>query len=440
MYHFIGIGGIGMSSLAKLLLMKMEKVKGSDLASNENIEELKKLGAKIFFSHKKENVSDDDIIIYSSAIKEDNEELIEAKKKNLTIWHRSNLLAHLIKDHYSIAIAGSHGKTTTTSLTTQVLLEDNPSYAIGGILKSTNTNANLGNGKYFVLEADESDGSFLNYQTEAAIVTNIEQDHMDYWKRMDNLKDGFRKFLKKDLLIWCKDDPILNDLKPKGLSYGFDKSADLYAENIREKDFQLTFDIIDNRSKKSKRYENVQLNLIGHHNVLNGLAVFLLFKELGYPIDKIFRAFGSFQGVKRRMDKLGEKNGIIFFDDYAHHPSEIFATLSALKKHVKARLLVIFQPHRYTRTKDLFDQFAISFNDVNLILTDIYSANEKPIDNIDSKSLFLKIKNCKAKYVAKEDLKNELISIMRPTDTVIFMGAGDISKIGRKIFQEYEQV
>lgn len=444
-YHFIGIGGIGMSSLAKILLQNNAKVKGSDLSMSDLLSELKERGATIYNGHKKENISEGDIVVYSSAIKENNPELAEAKAKKLKIIHRSELLKNLIAGHLPLLVTGTHGKTTTTSLLTQVLLDADldPAYSIGGILNSTKSNANLGTGKYFVVEADESDGSFLNYSGFGGIILNIEKEHFAYWKNIENVKQGYLKFIlnmeRKDLVVWCNEDKILSQMKPPGESYGFSKEADLMAENIRHEDFQMVFDLV----YKKRRYLNVRLNLLGKHNVLNSMAVFLLAKKLGINEEQIFKTFNSFSGVKRRMDKIGEVNKATFFDDYGHHPSEIKATLAGLRTGIKEkRIVCVFQPHRYTRVRELFEEFRKCFSDADqLIVTDIYSAGEDEKEKVDSRFFAEKIKEEKknAVYVEKEKLVSFLQKFIRPHDVVIFFGAGDIIKLSKEIFSQYQK-
>jgi UDP-N-acetylmuramate--alanine ligase len=444
-YHFIGIGGIGMSSLAKLLLQSEASVKGSDPQESDLFVDLRKRGAKIYRQHKEEHISDGDIVVYSSAIKENNPELMAAKAKNLSIIHRSELLSWLLKGYLPLLVAGTHGKTTTSSLLSLVLLDAgiDPCYYVGGILNSTGTNANRGGSKYFVVEADESDGSFLNYSGYGAIILNIEKEHMSYWKNEKNLKKGFSDFIgkieKKEFLVWCKEDPVLRELNPPGESFGFTKEADIFADNIKEDSFQMIFDI----NYKNKRYEGVRLNLVGKHNVLNALSVFLLSKKLGIEERSIFRTFLNFQGVKRRMDKIGEINKTLFLDDYAHHPSEIKATLLGLRQAVKERRIVaVFQPHRYSRTRELFEDFASSFKEVDeLLVTDIYSAGEDEKDKISSEALVDKIREEKknVKYISQEKLFSSLSTLILPHDVIIFMGAGDITKIGRTFFDLYKK-
>ncbi len=439
MYHFIGIGGIGMSSLAKILLMKKNKVKGSDSSQSDILDTLKKKGAKIFVGHSKENISEKDIVVYSSAISKENEELCFAREKKLKIIHRSDLLNELIQGYSSIAVCGTHGKTTTTSLTAQLLLDANlsPTYSIGGILKATNTNAELGEGKYFVFEADESDGSFLKYKPNFAIMTNVEADHLDYWKSLENIKRGFLDFASnvKEKLFWCKDDKVLNELGPKGISYGFSKDAMLMASNLRTKGFFSIFDV----AYRGKVYKDVTVNLAGRHMVLNALAVFGLSLELKIKEEAARYSLACFSGVKRRLDKIGECGNKLFFDDYAHHPSEIKAVLGGLRNAERdKKILAVFQPHRFTRTMDLLEEFALSFEMADCVLiTDIYSAGEKP-NGILARNLVEKIKNTNCSYIAKEDFL-EIQSLIDPFDIVIFLGAGDITKLGREFFLRYQK-
>ncbi|NGX27835.1 MAG: UDP-N-acetylmuramate--L-alanine ligase [Candidatus Anoxychlamydiales bacterium] len=445
-YHFIGIGGIGMSALAKLLIEKKIKVKGSDIKSNAIINELKKNGAHIQIGHKKEFISSNDTIVISSAIDKKNEEYLQAKKLNLKIFHRSDLLDQLMHGHKSILITGTHGKTTTSALLCEVLLKSQkqPSFAIGGILNSKKTNAQIGKGKYFIAEADESDGSFINFKNKAAfaIVTNLEEDHLNYWKNFTNLKKAFKKFLsnieKQENLFWCIEDKNLTNLKPKGTSYGFSKKADIYAHNIRLLDFQTIFDL----KIFDKVFKDIKINLIGNHNVLNAASVFALSLKLKINEKTIKNAFENFSGISRRLEKIGEKNKITFFDDYAHHPTEIKSTLTSLREAVKEkRIIGIFQPHRYSRLKDCLDEFVASFDVLDeLIITDIYSASEKPIKNINEKVLvdLIKKRDIKAYHIPDDQLESYLLdNLLYPFDVVIALGAGDISSKIRKIFSKF---
>ncbi|NGX51971.1 MAG: UDP-N-acetylmuramate--L-alanine ligase [Candidatus Anoxychlamydiales bacterium] len=446
-YHFIGIGGIGMSAIAKILLQKKYIVKGSDLKKSSVIDDLKKNGAKIKIGHKKENISSNDIVVISSAIDKKNKEFLEAKKLNLKILHRSDLLDQLMIDSKIILVTGTHGKTTTTSLLTEIFIKNklDPSFVIGGILNSKNTNAHLGKGKYFIAEADESDGSFINISNKAhsAIVTNLEKEHLDYWKNFDNLKKAFIKFFDKiedkNLLLWCIDDKNLKHLSPKGISYGFSKEANLRATNIRIKGFQTIFDI----RFFDKTFENIKINQIGAHSVLNALSCFGLAYQLKIDARVIRDAFMSFSGVKRRLEKILDHQKIEFFDDYAHHPTEIKATLSALRSSIKERRLVaIFQPHKYSRLKDLLDDFTKSFRDVDeLLILDIYSASEASIKNINEKLLvdLIKKQDVDVKYIEDKNLEKYLLKNLNPFDVVVTLGAGDISSKIRKIAKNFSK-
>jgi UDP-N-acetylmuramate--alanine ligase len=441
-YHFIGIGGIGMSSLAKIVLERNGKVQGSDIKESDIVEKLREKGAKITIGHKKENVKGAKVVIYSSAIDKDNEEVKIAKRKKLKFLHRSELLKILMKGYKPLVVTGMHGKTTTTSLLTEVFIDakKDPSYSIGGILNSKRNNAAHGRGEYFIVEADESDGSFLNYMGHGAIVTNVEKEHLDYWKSIENVEKGFLKFMSnienRDLIFWCYEDEILRKIK-KGVSYGFSKKADIFAFNIRESGFFSIFDI----SFKGKVFKGIKLSLFGKHNILNSLAVFGLSISLGIEEKKIRKTFSSFLGVKRRMEKIGNVGEVLFLDDYAHHPTEIKKSLKGLKLAVKERKVIgVFQPHRYSRVRDLFKEFTNSFDFVDhLIVMDIYSASEKRIRGISSKNLVKNIKK-PCEYVLKKNLFSKLLKLLRPHDVVVFLGAGNISDIGREFVKVFEKV
>ncbi len=444
-YYFIGIGGIGMSAIAKILLQKNNKVKGSDIKSNKVLEELIQKGASIQIGHKAEFVDPNDVIIVSSAIDDNNPEFIKAKELNLKILHRSQLLDQLMIGKKPLLVTGTHGKTTTTSLLTEVFLESNqdPSFVIGGILNSKKTNGYLGEGKYFIAEADESDGSFLRTKSFGAIVTNLEKEHLSYWKTFENLKQGFSNFfsnvLSEKYLFWCFEDENLKKINPKGFSYGFSKQASLRAENIRSNDFQMIYDI----KFLNKTFKDVKINLIGKHNVLNSLSVFGLCYQLKIDEKVIRKAFEDFKGVSRRLEKILESQKTIFFDDYAHHPTEIENTLRSLRAVIKEKKMIcVFQPHRYSRLNDLFQEFIKAFDEVDeLIITNIYSAAEKPIKNINEQLLvdFIKKRDIDVKHIPDDFLKQYLLKNVKPFDVVIALGAGDISsKIG-KIAYSYSE-
>lgn len=433
--HFIGIGGIGMSGLAKIAILMGKKVSGSDIKGGPIIEDLRKLGANISLGHSKYNVKEGATVIYSSAVDIKNVELSVAKKMNLEIVHRSKFLARLMEGHRSIVVTGTHGKTTTTALLSQVLIDAglDPTISVGGELLSIKSNARLGRGGYIVLEGDESDGSFLNYKPDIGVVTNIEREHIDYWKSLDGLKRGYLEFMKRSKrLFCCFEDPILKDMK-RGSGYGFLSSLDFYACNIRGGGFFSIFDI----NHKGRVFRDIKLNLSGRHNILNALAVFSVALEIGIGEQSIRDTFSNFKGVKRRLEFLGEEGGVLFFDDYAHHPTEVKKTLKALREAARERRIIsIFQPHRYSRLKDLFSDFSSAFLDADKIyITETYSAGESN-EGISSKDLVESVRG--AEYIKKEDIitiKDKLL----PHDVIIFMGAGDITDIARKTFDIYKK-
>ncbi|NNM43137.1 MAG: UDP-N-acetylmuramate--L-alanine ligase [Chlamydiae bacterium] len=441
-YHFIGIGGIGMSALARILLGQGYSVSGSDQNDSAVIQQLKELGAKIYLKHRATYVRKDQKVIYGSGIQETNSEFAKAKSKQLPMLHRADLLAHLLHGKSALLVAGSHGKTTTSSLLAHALKANNtdPSFAIGGIVKSLGTNGHHGSGKYFVAEADESDGTFLRYGGMGAIITNIGNDHLNFWKTPEALILGFKQFSKQidrpEYLFWCRDSLLLRKAAIDGISYGFEEGATLRIESFIQVGWQTKFTC----HFLGKKYEDILIPLTGRHNVLNACAVFGLLLQLRFPENEIRSALQSFEGVGRRMEKKGEASQIVFYDDYGHHPNEIAATLLATKTAVQSqRLVVVFQPHRYTRTKDCMQDFANAFSKADeLIITDIYSAGEEPIEGINSQALVEVIRKNHAKslqYVAKEDLVSFLQKFVRPNDVVLTLGAGDITKIGPQVIE-----
>lgn len=438
-YHFIGLGGIGMSALAFLLLAKGDCVSGSDLFPSLILEELQKRGGRIAIGHKKENIKKGMVVVYSSAVSFDNPELKEAKRQKLKIIHRSELLKELIAEKKGILVAGTHGKTTVSALLSFVLEQAGVdlSYAIGGTFNGGGLNGRLGQGDYFVAEADESDGSFLNYQGLGGIVTNIEADHLEYWKSFSRLKQGFEKFLNrigdKTKLFWCLEDPVLKELAKEGVSYGFQKGADLRAVQIQNLGLSVRY-VIEFRGRV---FENIEISLIGRHNVLNSLASFGMALSLGASVEQIRKAFKSFPGIERRLQKIDEKQKILFLEDYGHHPTEVQTVLKTLKEAYGKQLICVFQPHRYSRTKQFFSEFTRSFENADeVIITDIYSAFEnKPQKQVVSGELLAKAiaKRQKAVfYAAKEELFSVLNGRLKSNAIVLFLGAGDISKAGRE--------
>ncbi len=442
-YHFIGIGGIGMSALARILLQRGYPVSGSDQAASPIVEGLKKEGAKITIGHFASTISEPVIVIYNSQVPKENPEYQEAQKRGYPIWHRSDLLRVLMEGYLPLLVAGTHGKTTTSSLLAHILCESglSPSFAIGGIVHNLETNGSNGSGRFFVAEADESDGTFLKYHGHGGVITNNDNDHLDYWETEGKLESGFYQFAEQipdtDLRFICVDDERLAALKIRGVKYGFHKKADLRVLSFRQEGWQLFFDVEFER----KEYTDIALPLIGGHNVLNAAAVFGLCLRIGIEEKMIRKAMSCFLGVGRRAEKKGEWGKICCYDDYAHHPTEIFATLRALKKAVgERRLVVAFQPHRFTRTKDCMDLFPDVFEAADeLILTDIYAAGEKPLEGITTDALMKKIrmKSIHAPhYFPRQDLVDGISSLLHEGDVLITMGAGDITKVGPQVIEK----
>jgi UDP-N-acetylmuramate--alanine ligase len=432
-YHFIGIGGIGMSALARILLQKGHAVHGSDLASSYVTEGLKKAGAKIVAGHAQENVTPPMTVIYGTDVRGDNPEFQAAQTKKLPILHRADLLAELLQDQKPLLVTGTHGKTTTSALLAHLLLHagEDPSYAVGGVVLNMDSNGSHGKGEYFVAEADESDGSFLKYGGYGAIITNIENDHLNYWKTEEALIAGFAKFAATitDHLVWCADDAHLQHMNLPGTSYGFSEHADLKIETWRQEGWKLIFDL----AYLGKNYRDITIPLIGKHNVANAAAVFGLGLLLGLEEKKIRNAFEVFQGVKRRMEKRGEKRAVQIFDDYGHHPTEIRVTLDAIKAAIgERRLVVAFQPHRYTRTRDCFHDFRTALKSADvLVMADIYPARETPIEGITGEALFCTLGH--GHFVPRDQMADFLASVLRPHDVLVTMGAGDITQLASEV-------
>lgn len=445
-YHFIGLGGIGMSALARILLQKGCEVKGSDVAQTPLLQELEKEGAIVQVGHRAKAIEAGATVVYSGAVKEENVEYAEAKKLQLPLLHRSDLLDQLMKGKRPLLVTGTHGKTTTTALLTSVLLaaELHPSFVIGAILRSLETNGQAGKGVYFVAEADESDGSFLKTAPFGAIVTNLENDHLDYWKEEKQLDAAFGRFIalvqKPNHFFWCADDPRLSALCSVGHSYGFSENAHLRITAYRPIERGISFDL----EWRGKKYSDVQLPLFGRHNALNGAAVFGLSLSLNIPEETIRRALKQFRGTARRLERKGEAYRLELYDDYAHHPTEITATLAALREQIgERRLIAVFQPHRYTRVRDLFREFATCFQDADaVILTDIYSAGEAPIEGITAETFcsYLREKlGAKLHFFPRSQLEKGAAKLFEPLDVVVLLGAGDITRAGVPLLNHFAQ-
>lgn len=443
-YYFIGIGGVGMSGLALIALEKGAIVFGSDTMCSCIINILQKKGAKVFIGHKKEQVPLGSIVVYSSAIPLNNPELIFAKSHGLTVLHRSELLAIFMRQQKALLIAGTHGKTTTSSLLTHVLVQQGmqPGFALGGTSFSLNSHASCGRGCYFIGEADESDGSFLHYKPFGTIITNIDGDHLDYWQTMDKLVAGFKQFIAEiessKHFFWYGDNLWLSNITNKGYSYGFDKKNALFIESHRQDQWKNICTICF----EGKRYAEIEVAMIGQHNILNAAAVFGLCINLGIEEEKIRRAFMSFKGINRRLEYKGKVRGISFYDDYAHHPTEILTTLAAIKQAVgHRRVIVAFQPHRYSRTLACLNEFGSAVNLADIVvLTDIYAAGEKPILGISVERLLNEMRKkacCPIYYAPRDQLSCKLSKLLQPGDYLITMGAGDIFQISCDIMENF---
>lgn len=441
-YYFIGIGGIGMSGLAVIALEKGAIVSGSDATHSYITNRLQAKGAKIFIGHKEKQIPLDAVVVYSSAISSNNPELMFAKAHKLTILHRSDLLALFMKPQEALLVSGTHGKTTSTSLLTHVLVqkEMQPSFAVGGFSANLNTNACYGKGRYFVAEADESDGSFCKYTPFGAIITNIDQDHLDYWQTMSRLLEGFKRFIDSIISLehffWHGDNLWLSEITTKGYSYGFDKKNALFIESYRQDKWKNRCTVCF----ENKRYTDIEIPIIGRHNILNASAVFGLCLKLGITEEKIRSAFRDFKGTNRRLEYKGEKKGIIFYDDYAHHPTEIFTTLKAMRSAVgPARVVLVFQPHRYSRTLACLNGFGDAFNPADIVIvTDIYAAGEDPITEVNEELLLQEIRRkarCPVHYIPRKKLSDQLLELLQMGDYLITMGAGDISEVSYDIME-----
>ncbi len=443
-YHFIGIGGIGMSGLAKILLEQGVSVHGSDLQSSAMVQQLIRQGAKISLGHDKENISLATKIVYSTDIAETNPEYSAAVDAKVPVLHRSDLLWEIMSKYLPLLVTGTHGKTTTSSLLTHVLCSvgKDPAFAVGGVVHSMQTNAKDGKGEYFVAEADESDGSFLKYHGHGAIITNIDLDHLNYWKTEETLIAGFFQFASHIFsphLFWCADDARLAALHLPGVSYGYSPTADVRITSSRQEGWRLFFSL----QWKESTYNDICIPLIGAHNVLNGAAVFALCIQLGLEEQKVREALRTFQGVGRRAEKKGEMRGVAFYDDYGHHPTEIDTTLKAMKEAAgQSRLVAVFQPHRYTRTRDCLATFPGCFSHADvLILTDIYSAGEKPVEGVRGDVLFEEVKKQFSKeihFLSREHLASFVGSFLQEGDVCITIGAGDVTKIGPQVIEQWK--
>ncbi|WP_226000685.1 UDP-N-acetylmuramate--L-alanine ligase [Paenibacillus sp. BJ-4] len=440
--HFIGIGGYGMSAIARVMLEMGYTVTGSDVASQELTEKLAAKGAKIYIGHTPEHIAGADIVVYSTALSRDNVERVAAEELNIPTLHRSQMLARLLNERKGVAVAGAHGKTTTSSMIALVMERCNvdPTYIIGGEITNLGTNAKAGKSEFVVAEADESDGSFLQYHPWQGIVTNIEADHLEnYDGDFNRLKSAYVQFLSQirpdGAAIVCADDQNIREMIPqlqtRVITYGVEHESDYMATDIQLGDRRLSFTM----SRKGTALGTIELSVPGRHNMYNAMATVISCLEAGIPFDQIAASILEFHGAKRRFQVLGESNDILIIDDYAHHPTEIEATISAARATGK-RIIAVFQPQRYSRTFFLLDAFSRAFSEANeVIITDIYSpAGEKQIEGVHSSKLvdlIVQNSNANAIYLpTKEAVIEELKDRLQPGDLVLTMGAGDIWKAG----------
>jgi len=448
-YHiyFVGIGGIGMSGIAELLMSLGYRVSGSDLMLTSIKKRLEKLGAVIFRGHRGDQIADSNVIVTSTAISADNPEVLAARKKSIPIIPRAEMLAELMRIKYSIAVSGAHGKTSTTSMVAAILHTAglDPTVVIGGLLKSIGTNALHGNGEYIVAEADESDGSFLKYSPAIAVVTNIDLEHLDFYRDIEDIKDNFVKFINSvpfyGLAVLCLDNEHIQDILPRitvrYTTFGLSNQADLQARDISFKERKGIFKVIH----KGEILGEITLNLAGKHNISNALAAIAVGLELNIAFETIKKALEKIEGVNRRLEIKGEKRGILVVDDYGHHPTEVKTTLTAVREcWPEKRIVVVFQPHRYTRTKALFDEFTRAFyqSDILFVLP-IYAASEDPIEGVNSEILCAGIRDHGHKNVScVGDFKKSLFLLsdtVQEGDLVLTLGAGDVYTIGEKLLE-----
>ena len=441
--HFVGIGGIGMSGIAEVLLNLGFRVTGSDVRQTEITERLAGLGARVFYGHREDNVQDAHVVVTSSAVRQENPEVQDARRRAIPVIQRAEMLAELMRMKYSVAVAGAHGKTTTTSLVASVLQSANldPTCVIGGKLNSLGTNAKLGSSQYLVAEADESDGTFLLLFPTIAVVTNIDLEHLDFYRNMEEIKAAFLAFMNKapffGLVILCVDDENLASLMPsikrRYMTYGLSEEAELRAVGLRHSGFSVAFDVLHG----GRLLGEVSLAIPGVHNVVNSLAAIAVGMELDIGFEAMAEALGQFSGIHRRLEVRWDGE-IKLVDDYGHHPTEIKATLAALRSVWKGRIIVAFQPHRYSRTKALARQFAKSFNDADvLVATEIYAASEEKIEGVTGAGLAEAVRSGGHPQVIFAQTKEEVVArvaeIAKPGDMVVTLGAGDIYKVGEEL-------
>ncbi|AGS22653.1 UDP-N-acetylmuramate--L-alanine ligase [Rhizobium etli] len=443
--HFIGIGGIGMSGIAEVLHNLGHKVQGSDQSDSANVQRLREKGIEVFVGHRAENLGDAEVVVVSTAIRKSNPELIAAREKLLPVVRRAEMLAELMRFRNAIAIGGTHGKTTTTSLVATLLEAGglDPTVINGGIINAYGTNARMGEGEWMVVEADESDGTFLKLPADVAVITNIDPEHLDHYGNFDAVRAAFRQFVENvpfyGFGVMCLDHPEVQSLvgrieDRKIITYGENPQADVRFKNVRIDGTRSIFDVEIRRRRTGQRTElkGLVMPMPGRHNISNATAAIAVANRLGISSEDIAKGLASFGGVKRRFTLTGEWNGVQIFDDYGHHPVEIKAVLKAAREACKGRIIAVHQPHRYTRLASLFEEFAACFNDADsILLAPVYAAGEDAIEGVDSTSLVSRIKSGghrDARFLSSAELLPEMVAeVAKPGDFVVLLGAGSIT-------------
>ncbi|KRB61439.1 UDP-N-acetylmuramate--alanine ligase [Rhizobium sp. Root708] len=456
--HFIGIGGIGMSGIAEVLHNLGHRVQGSDQADSANVQRLREKGIEVFVGHKAENLGDAEVVVVSTAIKKSNPELIAAREKLLPVVRRAEMLAELMRFRNAIAIGGTHGKTTTTSLVATLLEAGglDPTVINGGIINAYGTNARMGEGEWMVVEADESDGTFLKLPADVAVITNIDPEHLDHYGNFDAVRAAFRQFVENvpfyGFGVLCLDHPEVQALvgrieDRKIVTYGENPQADVRFMNVRIDGPRSIFDVEIRRRRTGQviRLDNLVMPMPGRHNISNAVAAIAVANRLGMSSEDIAKGLASFGGVKRRFTLTGEWNGVQIFDDYGHHPVEIKAVLRAAREACKGRVIAVHQPHRYSRLASLFEEFAACFNDADSIfLAPVYAAGEEPIEGVNSEALVSRIKSAghrDARFLASPELLPQMVAeIAKPGDFVVLLGAGSITYWAAALPQQLESL
>ena len=444
--HFVGIGGIGMSGIAEVLANLGYTVTGSDVAGSANVKRLREKGITVAIGHKAENIDGADVVVVSSAIKRDNPELVAARGKRLPVVRRAEMLAELMRLKTCVAIAGTHGKTTTTSLVAALLDAGglDPTVINGGIINAYGTNARLGAGDWMVVEADESDGTFLKLPADIAIVTNVDPEHLDHFHTFEAVQDAFRAFVENipfyGFAVMCTDHPVVQTLVGKLedrriLTYGQNPQADVRLTDLDHRNGESQFSVLfrDRDGKTTHAIERLVLPMPGRHNALNATAAVAVAHEIGIADDVIRKALAGFGGVKRRFTRVGTWNGALIIDDYGHHPVEIAAVLRAARESAKGKVIAVMQPHRYTRLHDLFEQFSTCFNDADaVIVAPVYPAGEQPVPGIDRDALVQSLRAHGHRQAmpleAPEKLAGMIKELAQPGDYVVCLGAGSITQ------------